>query len=182
MKIAYQAVIEEDEHGFFVQFPDLAEAHTDGQTMVEALFNAEEVLNLTLEGRMEEGMEIPEAQEHEGGVWIYPSAQIQAALLIRRARAGRKTLAELARALETSWPSAQQLENPKHSPSLKRLDRAAAALGKRLVLSVEPDPEPRPIRRKVNNSEEVVKVPPAIPGGAEPEVLRKTKIKIKGRD
>lgn len=101
MKIAYQAVIEEDEHGFFVQFPDLAEAHTDGETMAEALFNAEEVLNLTLEDRMEEGMDIPEAQEHEGGVWIYPAAQIQAALLIRRARA-----------LETSWPSARQLENP----------------------------------------------------------------------
>jgi antitoxin HicB len=137
MKIAYQAIIEEDEHGFFVQFPDLTEAHTDGQTESEALFNAEEVLNLTLEGRMEEGMEIPEPQEHEGGVWIYPSAQIQAALLIRKARAGNKTLAELARALDTSWPSAQQLENPKNSPSLKRLDRAAAALGKRLVLSLD---------------------------------------------
>ena len=137
MKIAYQAIIEEDEHGFFVQFPDLAEAHTDGQTESEALFNAEEVLNLTLEGRMEEGMEIPEPQEHEGGVWIYPSAQIQAALLIRKARAGNKTLAELARALDTSWPSAQQLENPKNSPSLKRLDRAAAALGKRLILSLD---------------------------------------------
>src|SRR5208282_2385266 len=137
MKIAYQAIIEEDEHGFYVRFPDLAEAHTDGQTMAEALFNAEEVLNLTLEGRMEEGMEVPEPQEHEGGVWVYPAAQIQAALLIRRAREGRKTLAELARALETSWPSAQQLENPKHSPSLKRLDRAATALGKRLVLSLD---------------------------------------------
>jgi len=148
VKIAYQAVIEEDEHGFFVQFPDLAEAHTDGQTMVEALFNAEEVLNLTLEGRMEREWR-SRRRRSTRGVWIYPTAQIQAALLIRRARAGRKTLAELARALETSWPSAQQLENPKHSPSLKRLDRAAAALGKRLVLSIEPDPEPRPIRRKV---------------------------------
>ncbi len=153
MKIAYQAVIEEDKHGFFVQFPDLAEAHTDGQTMVEALFNAEEVLNITLEGRMEEGMEIPEARKHEGGILIYPAAQIQAALLIRRARAGRKTLAEFARALETSWPSAQQLENPKRSPSLKRLERAAAVLGLRLVLSVEPDPEARPVRGKVKKSE-----------------------------
>ena len=137
MKIAYQAIIEKDEHGFFVQFPDLTEAHTDGLTESEALFNAEEVLNLTLEGRMEEGMEIPEAQEHKGGVWIYPSAQIQAALLIRKARAGNKTLAELARALDTSWPSAQQLENPRNSPSLKRLERAASALGKRLVISLD---------------------------------------------
>jgi antitoxin HicB len=138
MKIAYKAVIEPGEvSGFFVYFPDLKEAFTEGATEAEALFNAEEVLNLTLEGRMEEGMEIPEPQEHEGGILIYPSAQIQAALLIRKARKDNKTLAELARALDTSWPSAQQLENPKHSPSLKRLDRAAAALGKRLVLSLD---------------------------------------------
>ena len=137
MKIAYQAMIEKDEHGFFVQFPDLSEAHTEGRTESEAVFNAEEVLNLTLEGRIEEGMEIPEALEYEGGVWIYPAARIQAALLIRKARAGNKTLAELARALDTSWPSAQQLENPKNSPSLKRLEKAATALGKRLILSLD---------------------------------------------
>jgi antitoxin HicB len=138
MKIAYKAMIEPGEtSGFFVCFPDLEEAFSEGATETEALFNAEEVLNLTLEGRMEEGVEIPEPQEHEGGVWVYPSAQIQAALLIRKTREGAKTLAELARALDTSWPSAQQLENPKSSLSLKRLERAAATLGKRLILSLE---------------------------------------------
>lgn len=137
MKIFHQAIIENDEHGFFVQFPDLTEAHTEGQTESEAIFNAEEVLNLTLEGRIEEGMEIPEALEYEGGVCIYPSAQIQAALLIRKARAGNTTLAELARALDTSWPSAKQLEDPRNSPSLKRLEGAAAALGKRFILSLD---------------------------------------------
>ena len=43
----------------------------------------------------------------------------------------------LARALETSWPAAKRLEDPTQWPSLKTLDRAAAALGKRLVLSLE---------------------------------------------
>lgn len=136
MKIAYQAIFEEDQDGIFVRFPDLQEAFTEGKTMEEALFNAEEVLNLTLEGRMDEGMEIPDPKEYEGGVWIYPSAQVQSALLMRTARKGR-SLAELARALGTSWPSAQRLENPKHSPTLKQLERAAAALGGKLVLSFE---------------------------------------------
>ena len=136
MKIAYQAIFEEDQDGIFVRFPDLQEAFTEGKTMEEALFNAEEVLNLTLEGRMDEGMEIPDPKEYEGGVWIYPSAQVQSALLMRTARKGR-SLAELARALGTSWPSAQRLENPRHSPTLKQLERAAAALGGKLVLSVE---------------------------------------------
>ena len=137
MKIAYQALFKQDNHGVFVHFPDLAEAHTDGKTMAEALFNAEEVLNLTLEARMEENMDIPEPQEHEGGIWIYPTPQVQAALLVRFARHGR-SLADLARALGTSWPSAQRLEDPKASPNLRQLNKAAQALGKRLVLSFEP--------------------------------------------
>ena len=56
--------------------------------------------------------------------------------LIRRAR-GNRSLAELARSSQTSWPSARRLENPRHSPTLHPLERAAAALGKRLVLALE---------------------------------------------
>jgi antitoxin HicB len=40
-------------------------------------------------------------------------------------------------ALETSWPSAQRREDPKHWPNLRQLEKAAFALGKRLVLSFE---------------------------------------------
>lgn len=68
--------------------------------------------------------------------YIAPDAKTQAAMLLRLAR-GERTLSELARALETSWPAAKRLEDPTHWPSLKTLDRAAAALGKRLVLTLE---------------------------------------------
>lgn len=140
MRIAYQAILEPQKpSGFFVRFPDIEEAITQGNDETEALFNAEEVLNLTLEGRFEDNREIPDPREYEGGVWVYPSPQLQSALLVRFARAGR-SFAELARLLGTSWPAAQRLENPHHSPTLKQLDRAAAALGKRLVLSFEPSP------------------------------------------
>ena len=137
MKIAYQAMIKESKDGMFVIFPDMEEAFTEGKTLEEALYNAVEVLNLTLEGRMEEGMVIPEPREHAGGIWVFPSAQVQSALLVRLSKSGR-SLADLARALGTSWASAQRLENPRHSPTLKQLERAAAALGKRVVISFEP--------------------------------------------
>lgn len=65
---------------------------------------------------------------------IYPSARAQAALLINR---GHHYLAELARVLETSWPSAARLEYPSHWPTLKQLDRAAKALSKKLVINLE---------------------------------------------
>jgi len=59
-------------------------------------------------------------------------------LLVHLAReAERKSLADLARALGTSWPAAARLEDPRHWPTLRQLDRAAAALGKRLVLTLE---------------------------------------------
>jgi transcriptional regulator with XRE-family HTH domain len=57
-------------------------------------------------------------------------------MLLRLAR-GERTLSELARAMETSRPAAKRLEDPTHGPSLKTLDRAAAALGKRLGPTLE---------------------------------------------
>lgn len=72
----------------------------------------------------------------DGLYLIAPDARTQAALLIRRAR-GDRSLAELARSLQTSWPAAQRLENPRHSPTLRQLEHAASALGKRLVLALE---------------------------------------------
>ena len=54
----------------------------------------------------------------------------------RRAAEQGKTLADMARALHTSWPAAQRLEQPGSNPTLKQLERAAAALGKRLLVEL----------------------------------------------
>ena len=74
----------------------------------------------------------------KGGVWIESAAAIQAAMAVRAARQEQgRTLAELARSLGTSWAAAQKLESPRANPTIKQLERTAAALGKRLVLSIE---------------------------------------------
>lgn len=139
MKIMYPAIIKQDKSKrYFVSFPDLEEAITEGETLEEALFNAQEALTLTLEARMDEDLELPEASNPriKHVYWVAPSARIQAALLVRLAK-GEHTTAELARSLGTSWPSAQRLEDPHHWPSLKQLEKAANTLGKRLVLCME---------------------------------------------
>ncbi|MDR2614337.1 MAG: type II toxin-antitoxin system HicB family antitoxin [Candidatus Accumulibacter sp.] len=137
MQTLYPASIVPGEGGYFVQFADLPEAFSDGETMEEALFNAAEVLTLTLKGRIAEGMAVPEPSRHVPDAhYIAPDAKTQAALLLRAAR-GEKSHAELARALSTSWDVAKRLEDPNHWPNLKSLDRAAAALGKRLLLTLE---------------------------------------------
>jgi antitoxin HicB len=138
MDIRYPAVLEpEASGGFFVRFVDVEGAMTDGETLDEALFNASEALSGVLGWMLDENRPIPDpSPAGEGMHLVAPDARTQAALLIRRAR-GNRSLAELARSLQTSWPSAQRLENPRHSPTLRQLEKAAAVLGKRLVLVLE---------------------------------------------
>lgn len=136
--IRYAAVLQaQAEGGFTVTFPDIAEAITEGDDRDAAIFNAAEVLTLCLVQRMEDSEIIPGATIIKGGVWIEPAASVQAALLVRGAREAQgKSLADLARALHTSWPAAQRLEQAKSNPTLRQLERAAAALGKRLVVGL----------------------------------------------
>jgi len=136
--IRYAAVLApQPEGGFTVTFPDVPEAITEGDDRDAALFNAAEVLTLCLEQRMEDGDAIPAATKVKGAEWIEPAAPVQAALLMRQAREEQgKTLADMARALDTSWPAAQRLEQPGSNPTLRQLERAAAALGKRLLIGL----------------------------------------------
>ena len=138
MEIRYPATVEEQsDGGFLVTFIDLPDTFTEGKTKEEALFNAAEVLSAMLAWRLDKAKDVPAPSQKLKGVhYIAPDAKTQAAMLLRLAR-GERSLSELARALETSWPAAKRLENPSHWPSLKTLDRAAAALGKRLVLVLE---------------------------------------------
>jgi antitoxin HicB len=138
MDIRYPATVEaQSDGGFLVQFVDLPDTFTEGKTKEEAIFNASEVLSAMLAWRLDESKEVPAPSQNLSDVqYIAPDAKTQAAMLLRLAR-GERSLSELARALETSWPAAKRLEDPSHWPSLKTLDRAATALGKRLVLTLE---------------------------------------------
>lgn len=137
--VKYAAVLEaQPEGGFTVTFPDIPEAITEGDTREEALFHAVDVLTLCLQERIESDDELPVASKVKCGVWIEPSVAVQAAMAVRLARQRQGiTLSDLARSLGTSWAAAQKLESPRANPTIKQLERTAAALGKRLVLSIE---------------------------------------------
>jgi antitoxin HicB len=141
MNIVYPAKITFDktDQRYLVEFYDFEEAITEGETLEEALFNAAEVLTLTLEGRLDEQLEIPKPSKRTAKCvhFIAPSARVQAALLIRLNR-GEHSISEIARTLDSSWPAISRLEDPHHWPSLRQLERTASAIGHRLVLSLEP--------------------------------------------
>ncbi len=138
MDIHYPAIIEPQEpYGLLVTFPDLPDTFTEGATLDEALFNAAEVLTAMLGWKLDNNQPIPLPSLLAPKQYpIAPDARTQAALLVRLTR-GERSLADIARALETSWPAAKRLEDPHHWPSLKQLEKAAQVLGKRLVLSFE---------------------------------------------
>ncbi len=136
MRLTYPANIVKGADGIYtVTFPDFPETATDGATIEEALFNASEALTLTLEGRAEEGMEIPLPKKRSKHL-IAPAARVQSAILFRIAR-GNRSISKVARALNTSWAAASRLEDPRHSPTLKQIEKAAASVGKRLVVDFE---------------------------------------------
>ncbi len=134
MKLIYPAQLSKAEDGITIAFRDFPEAISAAYSYDEALHNASEVLSLILESKLEEGAAIPEpSPPEEGEEIIAPDAGTQAAVLFHLTRKGR-SLSDIARAMGTSWAAVQRLENPKHSPTLKQLERAAATLGKRLVI------------------------------------------------
>jgi len=130
-------IIPAEEGGFLAQLVDFAEGFTEGETRDEALFMATDVLSMLLEHRLEAEQEIPLPSPLEEGMdAVSPSAPVQAAVLLRLAREER-SVSDMARALNTSFSAVQRLERPSNSISLRQLEKAAAVLGKKVVLSLE---------------------------------------------
>jgi antitoxin HicB len=136
---AYPARIAKTRAGVFeVQFLDLKEAFTEGDTFEEATENASEVLSGVMLTRIAHDMEIPQPRKAPRAKDIHhilPDAKTQSALVIRDAFKGRN-MAQIARELETSWPAVNRLRDPSHWPTLKLLDRALKAVGKELVITI----------------------------------------------
>ncbi|MEK6750552.1 MAG: type II toxin-antitoxin system HicB family antitoxin [Pseudomonadota bacterium] len=139
MEIRYPAKFKREENSIFVEFPDLPDTFTEGKTEEEALFNAAEVLTAMLNWRLDNDKPIPPpTAKLTNAYYVAPDAKTQAALLVRYTRTESEfSVADLARTLETSWPAAARLEDAHHWPTLKQLEKVAAAMGKRLVLAFE---------------------------------------------
>ena len=140
---SYPATIRKLRNGTYdVQFVDFKEAFTYGETLGEARDNASEVLSGVLESLIAHNQPIPapSKKKKKGAKPILPDAKTQAAMAIclsLKSSKDVKSMAELARAMNTSWAAASRLGDPSHWPTLKLLDKAVRATGKRLVISVE---------------------------------------------
>ena len=124
--------------GYVVTCRDVPEVVTQGETIEDAISEAEGALEAAIEMRIEDGMSIPAPSarrrgEHLAGLPV--STAMKAALYISM-QEQNVSKAELARRLGLDEKEARRMLDPKHGTKVPALERALHALGKRVELVV----------------------------------------------
>jgi len=134
--LRYPARIKKTEGAYIVNFIDFESINTWGDTLDQALKNAEDALNGCLESDFERGFQIPDPSDIKGrNIHFIPlKPNIAISLILRKLR-GRRTQQEIASMLKISFQVYQRLENPrKANPTLKTLEKVASTYGKHISL------------------------------------------------
>jgi antitoxin HicB len=128
--LTYGAKIEPDGEGFLVTFRDIENAFTYGETLEEAIFNAQEVLDLILLDKLEKDERIEQPSAFKNGeVAIAVSPEVAAPALLHIMRElNHRSMADVARSMGVSYQSYQRMESGKNL-TMRSLKRAASALG-----------------------------------------------------
>jgi len=136
--MVYYALINKEEDYFNVSFPQFQKINTFGETIEEAVDNAEDALNGCIESDFERGFEIPEPKIFEGKDYhkISIRPHIEIALQLRKIRDKRSQI-ELAKELGISYQAYQRLENPRRcNPTIKTLEKIAKVFKKDLEIAI----------------------------------------------
>ena len=125
--------------GLHVRFPDLPEALTGGDDLADTLAQAADCLAEAIAGRIARGHPIPSPSKTRRGqhlinVPLYLAPKLALYLAIRE-RGIPNT--ELARRLGVSETVIRRMLNPKHDSRPEKIQAALAALGKRIVVTIE---------------------------------------------
>lgn len=128
------------EGGWFVSFPDIPEALTQGDTRDEALEMAQDALVTAFDFYFEDGRQVPAPSDIiPGEHWVDVPASVAAKVILLNAllEAG-VSQADLARRLDTRPQEVSRIVNLAHPTKIDTIERALAALGLRLELSAAP--------------------------------------------
>ncbi len=137
MRYVFPATLAQDEEGrWFVTFPDVPEALTDGTDRNEAPGEAAEALGTALAGYVHERRIIPQPGKPEDGqapVCVPPLVAAKLALYQTMREQGVSNT-ELASRLDVTEAVVRRLVNPDHSSKIEKVQAALLALGKHLVV------------------------------------------------
>jgi antitoxin HicB len=139
INLDYPVVLKADpKGGFVVNFPDVPEALTQGETETEALLHAVDALETALEMYTDAGRDAPRPRKPKRKQKIVrPSVLACLKLAIYRAmkeQGVRKS--ELARRLGWHMPQVDRLLDLHHASRLDQAEVALTALGRRLEVHV----------------------------------------------
>lgn len=124
--------------GYVVTCRDLPEAITQGETAEEALSEAEGALQAAIEGRIEDGLDVPVPSRPKRGerLAVVPITTALKAAVYVAMREGHVSKLELARRMQVDPKEAHRMLDPKHPTKVPTLERALQALGLRAEVSV----------------------------------------------
>ena len=124
--------------GYVVTCRDIPEAITQGETADEALCEAEGALQAAIEGRIEDGLDIPATSQAKRGERLAATpitTALKAAVYIALRDSGISK-SEFARRMNVNEKEARRMLDPKHPTKVPTLERALAALGRRAEIEV----------------------------------------------
>jgi antitoxin HicB len=124
--------------GYVVSCRDIPEAITQGDTVEYALTEAEGALQAAIEGRMEDGLDIPAPSRPKRGEHMVATpitTALKAAVYISMREQG-VSKSELARRMRVHEKEARRMLDPHQQTKVPTLERALAVLGRRAAIAV----------------------------------------------
>ena len=124
--------------GYVVTCRDIPETITQGETQAQALAEAEGALQAAIEGRMEDGLDVPAPSQPKRGERLAttPITTALKAAVYMALRDSGISKSELARRMQVNEKEARRMLDPKHQTKVPTLERALAALGRRAEIEV----------------------------------------------
>jgi antitoxin HicB len=138
MNMRYPVVIEPDGSSFFVSFPDIPEALTQGGTLEEALAMGKDALETALEFYFEDERTVPLPSKPKRGqavVELSPSLWAKV-LLLNEMVLQHIRPADLARKLSIRPQEVTRLMQLKHPTKIDTISNAFIAMGKTLEIVI----------------------------------------------
>ena len=129
-------LIPAEEGGFIVNFPDLPNGWSQGETRGEALAQAEDLLDEMILGKMAHNEDVPRPSSRKGRPVValpaLTAAKFEAYRAMRAAGLNKRQLAE-----RLGWQPSQvtRLFDGRHAWRLDQIEAALNALGRRLVVT-----------------------------------------------
>jgi len=138
MRFTYPATLEaEPEGGFTVTFEDVPGAITFGQDRAEALSHAADALISMLSAMVDAGQALPAPSPGRGRPLVAVTAIEAVKLALNEAMRTRgMSNTAMAAAIGSDEKAIRRLRDVLHPSKMSELERALAALGKRVVLEV----------------------------------------------